>query len=133
MAALPTSARLGPFEYRISDKRADWKRLKIDPDTHWGYTHHDTSTILLNPKMPDTLRRVTLLHELLHAGAFSGGVHDGRKRTEEEWVSLAAPRLLDCMDRSPDVARFLFGQRPRFIDGTDIIDSLFETDQGYAE
>lgn len=108
MAALPTSARLGPFEYRITDKRADWKRLNADHKNHWGLTDHGSSTILLNPDMSPAMTRTILLHELLHAAAFCGGTTIG-KRSEEDWVSLAAPRLLDCMDRSPDVARFLFG------------------------
>jgi hypothetical protein len=108
--SLPNRAHLGPFVYAITDRKRDWKRLAPgDMDTHWGLTLHAEATILLNPQSSPALQRVTLLHELLHAAAFAGGQLDTRKRTEEQWVAMTAPQLLDCLRRSPEVAAYLLG------------------------
>lgn len=110
MAKLPKSATLGPFTYRITDSKADWKRLgKTMTDKVWGYTEHGTATIYIQPDIEPVLRRVILLHEILHAAAFAGGVLDERKRREEAWVSMTAPSLMDALNRSPGLVEYLFG------------------------
>lgn len=105
----PPEVKLGPFTYRVTSKARDWKKLDRDMDSHWGYTDHGSATILMRPDLNPALERVTLLHEVLHAAAFAGGVLDTRKRPEEAWVVMVAPMLLDAMDRSPGLAEFLFG------------------------
>lgn len=108
--SLPKRAHLGPFTYVISDRKADWKRLAPGMRAgHWGITHHASGTILLNPAANPMLQRATLLHELMHATTFAGGVHDDVERTEEQWITATAPRLLDALRRSPDVAAYLLG------------------------
>ena len=109
--SLPSHAVLGPLTYAISSKRRDWRNLAPgDIDGHWGMTVHAAGAILLNPDSNPDLLRVTLLHELLHAAAFAGGQLTDRKRTEEEWVALVAPQLLDALTRSPGLIEYLAGE-----------------------
>lgn len=107
---LPEVAHLGPFTYRITDSAEDWLALRADQGNGlWGYTDHEAGTITLQPDVNDSLKRVILLHELLHACAFAGGQLDQRKRKEEHWVVTTAPLLMDAMQRSPGLAKYLFG------------------------
>lgn len=105
--AIPTKAILGPFEYRITSKRKDWKRYSPEPDDLYGYCCHRRSLILICPDTSPTMRRTVLLHELMHAAAFAAGQVDDRKRREEDWVLMAAPMLLDALRRSPGLAAWL--------------------------
>jgi hypothetical protein len=108
-ARLPRAVHLGPFTYRVSDKLRDWKRAGESVETHWGYTLHAESLILIAPKMNAAMQRTVLLHEVLHAAAFCGGQLDAKKRPEEDWVSMAAPMLLDALASTPGLASFLAG------------------------
>lgn len=108
MAELPAVVNLGPFAYKVTSDKADWRALgKGMLKNHWGYTEHTTATIYVHPGANRTLQRVTLLHEILHAAAFAGGVLDTRKRPEEAWVSMASPPFLDALTRSPGLVEFL--------------------------
>lgn len=110
----PRKIHVGPLIYRVSLSLADWKKLNAedmdgDDVDAWGYTHHSTSTILINPDCNQALRRVVLLHEILHACAFAAGALDTRKRPEEEWVVMATAPLLDALRRTPGLAAYLAG------------------------
>lgn len=104
---IPASAKLGPFEYRITIKRKDWERHSPEPDALYGYTCHRRGLILICPDTSPTMRRTVLLHELMHAAAFASGAVDDRERKEEDWVLSVAPMLLDALRRSPDLTTFL--------------------------
>lgn len=98
---------LGPFQYRASWSKKDWKQYCPEPNALFGYTHHRRGLILVQPDTSETMRRTVLLHELMHAAAFAAGHIDNRKRTEEAWVVMVAPLLLDALRRSPDLAAYL--------------------------
>lgn len=105
---LPKVVRCGPFTYRVSDKPIPWdEHGPDDKSAHWGYTNHERGWILIHPNTTCSMRRVVLLHELMHAAAFAAGQTDTRKRREEAWVSMAAPMLLDALQRSPGLATYL--------------------------
>lgn len=111
MAGLPRKALLGPFVYRITDRRSEWEKyapeIAVEEDW-WGYTHHASATILIQPDMNLALQRTIVMHELLHACCFASGMLDTRKRDEEQWVAMVAPMILDSISRSPGMADFLF-------------------------
>ena len=112
--AMPKRIHLGPLTYRVTTRLADWQELAADEMEDgsvdaWGFTHHTTGTILINPDSHPGLQRVTLLHEILHAAAFTGGALDNRKRDEESWVVMAAAPLLDALTRSPGLLAYLGG------------------------
>lgn len=105
--SLPSSARLGPFSYRITSKPKEWARSGVDPERHYGYTDHQRGVIIVHAAASPAMQRTVLLHELMHAAAFAGGQLDNRKRREEDWVAMVAPMLLDALQRSPELSNFL--------------------------
>jgi len=111
--SLPRKAVLGPFTYRITESRKEWEKwapeIAVEEDW-WGYTHHASATILIQPNINPALQRTVLMHELLHACCFSAGMLDTRKRDEETWVAMVAPMVLDSIARSPGMTDFLFGR-----------------------
>lgn len=98
---------LGPFQYRASWSKKEWLRYCPDPDVLYGYTHHRRELILVQPDTSATMRKTVLLHEVMHAAAFTAGHIDSRKRSEEAWVVMVAPLLLDALRRSPDLTAYL--------------------------
>lgn len=107
---LPKVARIGPLRYRISTKASEWVASEQNPEALYGYTDHERGTIVLHKHTAPAMRRVVLLHELLHATAFTAGQIHNKKRTEEEWVVMVAPMLLDALRRSPEVVAFLLSE-----------------------
>jgi hypothetical protein len=115
MSTMPRQIHMGPLTYRVSTSLDDWKRLSpedFDKDgdlRSWGYTHHTSGTILINPESHDVLQRLTLLHEIMHAAAFSAGQLYDRKRPEEDWVVMVSAPLLDAMKRTKGLTEYLRG------------------------
>lgn len=104
---LPKRATIGAFEYRISFDAEDFIRSDENPEQLFGFTDHQRGLIIIHPNSSHSMQRTTLLHELLHASAFVAGQIHSRKRTEEDWVVMVAPALLDALQRSPEVVDFL--------------------------
>lgn len=104
---LPQQATLGPFLYRITLDPDEWELSNPDPGANYGYTDHERGVIILHARTTDSMRRVVLLHELMHAAAFAAGQVDNRKRREEDWVVMVAPMLLDALRRSPELTAYL--------------------------
>lgn len=107
MSALPETATLGPFTYRITLDPDEWEISNQNPGQNYGYTDHERGVIILHGRTTDSMRRVVLLHELMHAAAFAAGQVDNRKRREEDWVVMVAPMLLDALRRSPELTAYL--------------------------
>lgn len=107
MSDLPTSALLGPFEYQITADLDEWETSGADPGDLYGHCDHQRGVILVHPSTSEAMKRVVLLHELMHAAVFCAGQIDTRKRREEEWVVMTAPMLLDALRRSPKLAAYL--------------------------
>lgn len=100
-------ATLGPFDYRITASEKKWRRHSPEPDVLYGYTDHRRGLILVCPETSEAMRRTVLLHELMHAATFAAGQLDNRKRSEEDWVAMVAPMLLDALRRSPELSAYL--------------------------
>lgn len=109
MSAEVDAVTLGPFRYRVSTDPAEWDASKENPDGGYGHTDHRRGVILIHEDASDDMRRVVLLHELMHAAAFAAGQVDNRKRKEEDWVAMVAPMLLDALQRSPELVAYLCG------------------------
>jgi hypothetical protein len=105
--AMPTVVHLGPFTYRITEDPADWASLETAERDEYGHTSHTAATIYVQPDVQPALKRVIVLHEILHAAAFAGGQLDDRKRDEETWVLMATAPLLDALVRSPGLVEWL--------------------------
>jgi hypothetical protein len=108
---LPGSVVVGPVRYKITDSAEDWHAYEQDEGgrhrDELGLAWHSRALILLNPKDPDAqVRRVTVLHEVCHAIIEAVG-HSNGKLSEEQWVRLFSPLLLDTLRRNPDLTRWL--------------------------
>ncbi|MDR6861957.1 hypothetical protein [Phycicoccus sp. 3266] len=77
----------------------------LTPDEDHG--DHEEAVILLHPRMAKRMRPLALVHELLHAVAFSAGQLHDRKRTEEQWVLMVTPLLLHTLRSNPKVLAFV--------------------------
>lgn len=106
MTNLPSSVRVGPLTYRITDSADEW--ADRDLSSEYGYADHRRGLIYVDTDGASTsMAPVILLHEVMHAAAFAAGQLDNRKRREEDWVVMVAPMLLDALLRSPDFTAFL--------------------------
>lgn len=108
MGQLPRRAQLGPFRYRITMDPDEWTASGVDMDHHYGYTDHRRGVIIIHHETTDDMRRVVLLHELMHAAAFAAGCRFQTKQTEEKWVGMTAPMLLDGLLKSFELRQYLF-------------------------
>lgn len=115
MGDLPTRLRIGPLAYDVTDEVEAFHRHGINPNEHFGYTHHETATILIHPSTAPQMRRITLLHEVMHAVAFAAGAIDTRKRKEEAWVVMVSPMLVVTLRANPELVAFLLddGETPK--------------------
>lgn len=106
MNALPELVRVGPYTYRVTTAKADWKKYGPKEDV-WGYIDHEAGVILVGVFPNTSLTRSTLLHEVLHACAYATGQIGDELRNEEQWVSSTAPLLIDALRRSPGLVQYL--------------------------
>lgn len=105
---LPEVVRCGPFDYLVTDKPEDWEHYGPGgKHTMWGYTNNERGLILIHPNTTCAMRRAVLMHEMMHAALFASGHVYNKRRKEESWVLLVAPMLLDALQRSPGLARWL--------------------------
>lgn len=110
MVAFPKRVEVGPLVYTV---RTD-KQRSDDADT-FGFTDHEKSEIILDPKLAAPHARVILLHELLHTilrdaiGAQRGGKSAllADRDTEEILVTAVAPWLLEVLRRNPELVAYL--------------------------
>lgn len=112
MSAMPDIVHIGPYVYRLTASAEEWAQLRVelgpaDHDDLWGYTSNTDGVIYIQPGLNPALERTIVLHEVLHAAAFCGGIlHDG-KRHEEAWVLVVSPPLLDALRRTPGLTDYL--------------------------
>lgn len=69
----------------------------IDKDENiLGQTDHTEAKILLKSNMPKDLRKMTLLHELIHAWTMM--MNEDKLTTNERFVSCLAMAMFDSVD-----------------------------------
>jgi len=71
-----------------------------------GLTDVMKLTIWIEPDMAETIQKSTLVHELLHAIAFTAGKSE--KDGEEAWVSALAPLLFTMLRDNKELRDYLF-------------------------
>lgn len=94
--------------------------LRTDPETarqlrdrgSRGETYGDRARIELDPDVPLSLLRETVLHELLHAAwdCTALRIEPGLVGAEERIVTSLAPIVLDALRRNPQLVALLFGE-----------------------
>lgn len=108
---MPNKIKIGSQMWEIVEQKR--KHSSEFLDGTYGYTIDKDNTIVLDAEMSNSIRRVTLLHELLHAIRFVfGGSYKPPKTTtydewEHYWIGLYEEPLLIVLRDNPDVLVFL--------------------------
>lgn len=96
---LPAAIEVGPLTYTVSEKR---------DDELFGLTDKFALTIMIEQRQADSQKRVTLLHEVLHAVVFTVDLDlDYEPEVLEPIVTRMAAQLLDVLRVNPDVVAYL--------------------------
>lgn len=111
---IPKQIKIGHQIWIIREqKRKDDTSVQ---DGHYGYTQDKDAQITIDAEMPETLKRVTLLHELLHAIRFTfAGSFKPAKGTEYEewehyWIGLYEEPLVMLLRDNPELAEYLLAE-----------------------
>ena len=106
---LPSKIKIGSQIWEVSEQK---RKHSIDPD-HYGFTNDKDLTIVLDQEMPVSIKRTTLLHEILHAIRFTyGGSYAPPRGTtysewEHYWIGLYEEPLLQTLRDNPDLVSYL--------------------------
>lgn len=89
-----------------------------DLDGNLGDTNGNTGRVRIRKSLSPSLKRETVLHELIHAALAASGhgtliVH---MKDEEHLVSVLAPVLLHTLRENPDLAAYLLDSRGPAVD-----------------
>jgi len=108
---LPKQVIIGQQVWAIREqKRKDETSIQ---DGHYGYTQSKDAQITIDAEMPEALKRVTLVHELLHAIRFTfGGSFKPARSTEYEewehyWIGVYEEPLVMLLRDNPELAAYL--------------------------
>lgn len=112
----PTSLKIGPVTYTVTSDINEWTALERQENRLGGYgkSAHRTAMIYLNPDTTESVLRLTLWHEVLHAlfettmGSPSWLMlaENDFDREEEVVRKLEAPTLTVLRD-NPELASYL--------------------------
>jgi Zn-dependent peptidase ImmA (M78 family) len=108
---LPKSVKVGSQIWEITEQKRKHNSEFIDGT--YGFTIDKDNVIVLDADMSNSVRRVTLLHEVLHAIRFTfGGSHRPHKSTSYEdwehyWIGLVEEPLILILRDNPDLVSFL--------------------------
>lgn len=111
MAPLPKKIKIGSQTWEITEQKRKHNSEFLDGT--YGYTVDKDNTIVLDAEMANSVRRVTLLHELLHAirFIFGGSFKPAKTTTYEEWehyfIGIYEEPLLMVLKDNPELMEFL--------------------------
>lgn len=109
--SMPREVLIGSQVWQIVQRKR-----KDNPDIHdghYGYTQNKESVITIDSEMPESVKRVTLFHELLHAIRFTfGGSFKPQIKTDYEdwehyWIGLYEEPVVMMLRDNPDLVDYL--------------------------
>lgn len=106
---LPSNVRIGSQVWEISEQ----KRKHASDDEHYGFTNAKDNTIVLDADLQLSMKRTTLVHEILHAiGITFGGSFKPAKNTdyadmEHYWIGIYEEPLVMVLRDNPQLVEFL--------------------------
>jgi hypothetical protein len=106
---IPKLVQVGAFTFEVRCKQGHMNRKRLDADqaSRIGNADYWRQTLDIAPDVADDQKRVTLLHEVIHACYMAGGRSNSAELGEEAVIEFLAPMLLDTLRRNPDVAAYL--------------------------
>ena len=110
--ALPKKVNMGCYEYEVSEHSDEDMKTKIDVDTEgdvvWGAISDCTQEIYINKEATPQMKRLTLLHEIVHAITFNNDIGSITKSDDmENTVDRLASGIYEVMKRNPDVVKWV--------------------------
>lgn len=80
---IPTHVKIGSQVWTVSEQK---RKHSVDQG-HYGFTTEKDLSIVIDQECPESIKRVTLFHELLHAvrATFGGSHAPGKSTSYEEW------------------------------------------------
>ena len=88
-------------------------------DGAYGYTLDDTNTIVIDKNMPESKKKVTLFHEVLHAArmAWENQTKPGKGASFEDWehyfIGVWETTMILVLRDNPDFVKWLIKDEPR--------------------
>ena len=107
---LPAVVEVGPHPYTVTTEELAWLRVFAATNSAGlvGQTDHCLNTITIDPALSPTMKRDTLLHEVLHAVFSATGVsRDLGSEKEEDAINRLTPTLLAVLRRNPELLAYL--------------------------
>lgn len=103
----PNNAIIGPFRWEILYDAYLLKEAQhMDGEGRFGITRPEKIDIVVDPERPERAIAETLLHEVLHACAWTYGV-DWGNAAEESVIAPLSSAVLDMMRRNPVMMHYL--------------------------
>lgn len=106
---LPAHVKIGTHNWSVTEVKR-----KNQPDgEHYGFTNDKDASITIDSEMPESIKRVTLVHEILHAIRFTfGGSYSPPKGTTyEEWehyfIGMYEEPLTMVLRDNPELMKYL--------------------------
>jgi hypothetical protein len=112
----PLSVRVGQVIYEITSDPDRWLKIEHKTKTsgYYGHTEHKEATIYLNPEAAQSVTKLTLWHEVLHAvieAAMGSPSWEGLGKEqgdrEENVIRLLEAPTLNVLADNPDLVEFL--------------------------
>ena len=100
MNKLPSELKIGPITWKITYGKTGKDAV--------GLTHSHKNEIIIFHKLNEEQKKVTLLHEILHAIAYTYGFYPDKKNLEESVVSIFTVPLLSVFIENPELKKYLF-------------------------
>lgn len=80
-------------------------------DGSFGYTHDARNIIVLNSNQSGSKKKVTVMHELMHAARFTFDTNEPKKLSYEDWehhfIAVWENSLLMILRDNPDLTAWL--------------------------
>ncbi len=109
MSDLPSRIEIGPFTYKIKERKHVVNDRGEPLDGKLSFQNH---VIHIRKSLTPQAKRETLIHEILHGiwGITVSALSDITP-TEEHIVYLMSPLILTVLQKNPDVAKFILGDK----------------------
>lgn len=108
---MPKSIKIGTQNWEIKEQKRKHSSDFIDGT--YGFTIDKDNVIVLDADMSNSVRRTTLLHEIMHAIRYTfGGSHRPHKSSSYEewehyWIGLMEEPMLLVMQDNPELVSYL--------------------------
>ncbi len=109
------TVKIGTQVWEIIE-RSSKKDSELNEGTY-GYTMDKYNQIIIDIDLPESRKRTTVLHELLHAIRFTyGGATTPTKGTsytdwEHHFIALWEEPLVTVLQENPELVKFLLGSK----------------------